>query len=263
MKRKHCQPSSMRPRAGSISWPRVILSGIISAALAFAFFGFAGDGANTAKAAVACCDCYYCDWLSFTHYQSISGITFPGTPGPTTLTNLQLTGPNNKAGTAPPPAAGASTQVDSLVDIVANVSRSGAPSDHIDEVVDVTLNISNPNSPGGTSLPYDLEILQLAVKGMPTGISGPPPLSLRESPTLASTGQYSVTPIAGSDKFNVTSFFDVFTELSLDGGATYYPAAASMRLALTSIVPEPGSIVLAVVGLGGVGIICRRSRIRA
>jgi hypothetical protein len=49
--------------------------------------------------------------------------------------------------------------------------------------------------------------------------------------------------------------------VSLDGGATYYPAASSFRLNLAS-VPEPATIALALMGMGGVGLICRRSRIR-
>jgi len=49
------------------------------------------------------------------------------------------------------------------------------------------------------------------------------PLASRESPTLASTGETRITPSPGG--FMISSFFDVFTELSLDGGKTWSPAS--------------------------------------
>jgi hypothetical protein len=45
---------------------------------------------------------------------------------------------------------------------------------------------------------------------------------IRESPTLASTGKTTERPGAGG--FYIDSFFDIFTELSLDGGQTWMPS---------------------------------------
>jgi hypothetical protein len=74
------------------------------------------------------------------------------------------------------------------------------------------------------------------------------PFMLRESPTLASVGQTTVTDLGGG-QYNVNSFFDVFTELSLDGGASWIPSAASARMTL---VPEPSQFLL--MALGGFGL---------
>jgi hypothetical protein len=68
---------------------------------------------------------------------------------------------------------------------------------------------------------------------------------IRESPTLASTGETTITDI-GSGMYRIDSFFDVFTELSIDGGQTWIPGDSPMRLEL---IPEPATILL--LGLGG------------
>jgi hypothetical protein len=51
-------------------------------------------------------------------------------------------------------------------------------------------------------------------------------MRLRESPTLASTGKTAISPTPGGS-FVVSSFFDVFTELSLDNGATWSPSTSA------------------------------------
>lgn len=94
---------------------------------------------------------------------------------------------------------------------------------------------------------YATEMLALDLVGLPSGAR------IRESPTLASTGGHTIvdTPPSG---FQIYSFFDVFTELSLDGGATWIPATGSVHL----VNPEPGS--LALVASAGALLICRRRR---
>jgi hypothetical protein len=78
-------------------------------------------------------------------------------------------------------------------------------------------------------------------------------LLLRESPTLPSTGQTTITPIGGG-MFHIESFFDVFTELSLDGGATWSPdTSGPAHIVLTSAVPEPSTMALA--GIGALGLL--------
>ena len=80
---------------------------------------------------------------------------------------------------------------------------------------------------------------------------------IRESPTLASPGQTTVEDIGGG-LFRISSFFDVFTELSLDGGATCMPSDGSTRVTL---VPEPGTLALA--GLGAAMLAAWRRRERS
>ena len=48
-------------------------------------------------------------------------------------------------------------------------------------------------------------------------------IMIRESPTLASTGRTTIATL--SDGYLISSFFDVFTEVSLDGGMSWNPAA--------------------------------------
>ena len=72
---------------------------------------------------------------------------------------------------------------------------------------------------------------------------------IRESPTRQSLGQTQVTDISNGD-FRIDSFFDIFTELSVDGGQSWIPdnnstAGAHFESAsFVSQVPEPASFLL-------------------
>src|SRR6185295_11916126 len=55
-------------------------------------------------------------------------------------------------------------------------------------------------------------------------------MMIRESPTLASTGKTTVRTVPGG--YLESSFFDVFTELSLDGGHNWVPAQEAARVEL-------------------------------
>ena len=78
---------------------------------------------------------------------------------------------------------------------------------------------------------------------------------VRESPTLATTGQTTITDIGGGN-FHIDSFFDVFTELSMDGGNNWIPSDTSTHMVLN--LPEPGRVVL--LGMGLVALIFHRRR---
>lgn len=56
---------------------------------------------------------------------------------------------------------------------------------------------------------------------------------IRENPSLDSLGEVSITP--EGDKVRIQSFFDIFTELSLDEGLTWTPATNEQG----EIVPSP------------------------
>jgi hypothetical protein len=75
---------------------------------------------------------------------------------------------------------------------------------------------------------------------------------LRESPTIASTGQTVITDVGGG-MYQIDSFFDVFTELSIDGGQTWTPGDQPMQLVL---YPEPATVLL--LGLGGIALLRKR-----
>lgn len=95
---------------------------------------------------------------------------------------------------------------------------------------------------GDTRL-FDNELLQLTIDGMLLGI----PFTLREDPDRASTGQTSITDLGGG-LFRIDSFFDVFTELSLDG-SPFVDCDPCGRVELVAI-PEPVSVALLGMGLG-------------
>jgi hypothetical protein len=69
-----------------------------------------------------------------------------------------------------------------------------------------------------------------------SGGSLPPGMMIRESPTLASTGQTTITDLGGG-QFRIDSFFDVFTELSLDGGQSWSPSNSSQHVTENAYSP--------------------------
>ena len=72
---------------------------------------------------------------------------------------------------------------------------------------------------GGTEF-YDTEMLQLDCdSGSPANVR------IRESPTRASLGRTTITD-TGLGVYNCDSFFDIFIEVSLDGGQTWSPTLA-------------------------------------
>ncbi len=78
----------------------------------------------------------------------------------------------------------------------------------------------------------------------------------RQNPNQASIGQTTVTALVGSGgSFEISSFFDVFAELSIDGGP--FVPGPPRHLDLTA-APEPGSVGLAVLGVLGLVSIRRR-----
>ena len=76
----------------------------------------------------------------------------------------------------------------------------------------------------GGETEYAEEMLSLNISGggLPLGIM------IRESPTLASSGQTRAQAVPGG--YMVSSFFDIFTEVSLDSGATWIPSDAASHV---------------------------------
>ncbi len=99
---------------------------------------------------------------------------------------------------------------------------------------------------GHTTGTFDTEMLSLNLTGStPFG-----PLMIRESPTQASIGRTSITDIGGG-QYRIDSFFDVFTELSVDGGQTWMPSAGATHV---DLVPEPGVLTLLTTAALGLGL---------
>jgi len=80
---------------------------------------------------------------------------------------------------------------------------------------------------------FNTEMLQLDIRG--NGAGGV--FMIRESPTRQSQGMTSIHESPSlSRPFTVDSFFDVFTELSLDGGQTWFPSSEATHVELN---PQP------------------------
>jgi len=86
------------------------------------------------------------------------------------------------------------------------------------------------------------------------GAGGYPSFMLRTPSGSPATGELLMT----TDGNRISSFFDVFTELSVDGGQNWIPASGPMH---TVAIPEPTTLSLAAVGMLMIALAAvRRSR---
>jgi hypothetical protein len=88
------------------------------------------------------------------------------------------------------------------------------------------------NSGGSNPTLYNMELQELDIEAGT--------MMIRESPTKQSLGRHTIKPDPRG--FRVSSFFDVFLELSVDGGGTWIPATRSVRLQSSMPPAAPGSI---------------------
>ena len=81
------------------------------------------------------------------------------------------------------------------------------------------------------------QITSLDLTGSFNGLTGPHTVTAMLNPNESSNGQTTITNVGGTPpEFRVTSFFDVFAELSIDGG-TFVPGPE--RTATLGVTPEP------------------------
>jgi hypothetical protein len=150
------------------------------------------------------------------------------------------------------PAAGGTLETfDSTV--AGDVSINGGPLTPISLSGPVQVFLSGYTT-GDIGGPFNTQMLSLTLQSA----SG---ILLQENPTQSSTGQTTITDL-GSGKFRIDSFFDVFTELSLDGGKTFIPSVGSTRVNLTN-TPLPGALPLFATGLGALGLLGWRRKRKA
>ena len=96
---------------------------------------------------------------------------------------------------------------------------------------------------------FDTEIVSMSLSGN-ASVAGL--IEVRQDPQRPTLGQTDIVDLGGG-LYHIDSFFDVFTELSVDGGATWIPCDDSTRMFL---VPEPCSVAL--FSIGAVALIRRR-----
>jgi hypothetical protein len=130
-----------------------------------------------------------------------------------------------------------------------DASFGGGPFTHFTAPAAVQVQVTFDHQTGNTRF-FDTEMLQLDISGGTL----PAAVIIRESPTLASTGETTIENV-GSGSFVIDSFFDVFIELSLDGGQTFTPCDPCGRVTLQRI-PEPSSLLL--LAAAGVALWSRR-----
>jgi hypothetical protein len=95
--------------------------------------------------------------------------------------------------------------------------------------VNMTYQITCRLGGDGVTEYYDTEMTQFDANG-----SGPGSfILLRESPTKPSLGRISERGTGGN--YNIESFFDIFTEVSVDGGMTWLPSIKG----LSAVVLDP------------------------
>src|SRR5204863_6996918 len=82
----------------------------------------------------------------------------------------------------------------------------------------VMLGVASSTDSGATRY-FNTEMLTLDISGgsLPAGVM------VRESPSKASLGRTSIRQNPATGQYMISSFFDIFTEISVDGGATGCP----------------------------------------
>jgi hypothetical protein len=117
----------------------------------------------------------------------------------------------------PPPGPGASTDHTMNSFVNANFSINGGPQTPVNAQALMRVAVQSTSQVGPTRF-FDTEMIQLDLTAGP--------FMIRESPTRASTGKTAITDLGGG-LYHIDSFFDVFTELSLDGGQSWHPSVAA------------------------------------
>jgi hypothetical protein len=156
---------------------------------------------------------------------------------------------------APPqPGYTAIESFGSLIDLTGEMNYGGTwiPFAATNVSAPTTIMITGLSTPGQ----YSTEMLAMNIS-----VSSPfGPIMIREDPRpgYASTGQTTFTPATGG--YKIDSFFDVYTELSLDGGANWIPDDNGPIHVSYENCPEPASTALLGIGLAGLVVMYRRGR---
>jgi hypothetical protein len=169
----------------------------------------------------------------------------------------------------PSPRDGDPFVVDSFFDVEYQINVTDSTGTwQVDSFFDVEYRMEvTPQQPLGDEVRvFDTEMVSLSLAGskplpLPGGGSVPLAVQLLEAQPAAFDGHVTVLKLAGDGNFQVDSFFDIFTEVSLDGGAFMRPIDdGPVRMRSQIQVPEPSSMVLATLLVAGAGLLCRVRR---
>jgi len=133
---------------------------------------------------------------------------------------------------SPTTLPGGTYELDSFFDVFVELSIEGGPVGMARLSGPVGFEIVVPDEPFGEAGTFDTEIVSMSLRGSAGGPFGQMPVEIRENPELPSPGRTTITRL-DDGQWQVDSFFDVFTELSIDGGQTWVPAEAPIRIVVT------------------------------
>jgi len=153
----------------------------------------------------------------------------------------------------PPPNVGGMTMESFGSTLEGDVIMNGGTAAHFAVPALVTVKLTKVSGTDGMAIgsTYATQMTQLDATLMPG-------VMISIDPTMASTGQTTINDGLPQGFYRITSFFDVFTDLSLNGGAPI-PAMGSGHVELQPVA-EPVTLTLAVVGVVGFAVGAWRSR---
>jgi hypothetical protein len=170
---------------------------------------------------------------------------------PTEMLSLSLVSSQPPVVTSDP--GNGSFQVDSFFDIFYEVAAPGG-THTVDSFFDIFFEIAfTPTGSTNDSRDWDVEILSLDLRGAPNNDSLERP---QASITNPHHGHVTILKLSeqGGGTFQIDSFFDIFTELSIDGGNSYHPSIGPAHVASHATVPEPATALLVALGLSGLAL---------
>lgn len=175
----------------------------------------------------------------------------------------------------PDPTSGQFT-VDSFFDIEYDITASNGndPATHaIDSFFDIAYSMEVRPGPlqtlptGEEQQTFDIELVSLSLTSVqPIDLTGDPDfdfaIQLVEGFDPGLDGHVTVLKLAGGgNTFQVDSFFDIFVEISIDGGPPVSSLQDSqLRLAHSAIVPEPSTFGMLAFGLLAALLFTKRRR---